>query len=633
MGNLASLTFLLGANTKDFQTKMRKASNTLRTTGQSMKKMGGQMSMYVTGPILALGGASLAAFDKQAQAEAKLAAQVRNNGKDVQATMASYKSFASSLQNVTTVGDETTLGLMQMAETMQAANVEEATKGAIGLSKALGVDLQAAMKMVVLAQNGEYTMLNRYVPALRNASTETEKASIVNKLYADGLAIAQQEAQTGLGPLKQLKNTIGDITEEFGALIAEAIKPAVEWLKSAAEKFQGLSTKGKRTIAIIGGIAAAMGPLLLAAGALVTILPAIASGLALITGPVGLVVAAIAALAAAFVYVYDNWEAFKERLSNWDWLKNAAIDAFIALIQASSYMLNELAKLFGIDFVAPLVEQLEKLKGEPPELTTEFKSFGDTVKSVASEVMDAMGFLGTSGAASLDKITTSANRALSSISQLNTRQTTQIAPDNDVADLKPPTEPPVVSREGIQNVKDYTAALNEFDATASAVGNSVGVTLEDMGNSMVESLGLAKTGFEGFVSGILGTIVKLISMMLAQAMAQSIAGATSSGVATGPGAVVATPIFIATAIAGVLSAFAAIPKFADGGIVPGGFPNDTYPALLSSGEAVIPAPIPLSNAMGNNGNIKVSGSSRISGKDLLIVFDKAMNDRDRVRGY
>ena len=37
-----------------------------------------------------------------------------------------------------------------------------------------------------------------------------------------------------------------------------------------------------------------------------------------------------------------------------------------------------------------------------------------------------------------------------------------------------------------------------------------------------------------------------------------------------------------------------------GGIVPGGFPNDTYPAMLSSGEKVIPDAIPLSSLKSNN---------------------------------
>ena len=64
MGNLASLTFMLGANTKQFQTEMRKVSNNMRKIGKEMKGLGKSMSMYVTAPIAAMGAASLAAFDK-----------------------------------------------------------------------------------------------------------------------------------------------------------------------------------------------------------------------------------------------------------------------------------------------------------------------------------------------------------------------------------------------------------------------------------------------------------------------------------------------------------------------------------------------------------------------------------------
>jgi hypothetical protein len=84
-----------------------------------------------------------------------------------------------------------------------------------------------------------------------------------------------------------------------------------------------------------------------------------------------------------------------------------------------------------------------------------------------------------------------------------------------------------------------------------------------MSAGVVESLGLADDGFQGFVKGLVSTILKLISMMLAQSISQAIAGATASGAATGPAAIFTTPAFIATAVGGVMSAFAAIPKFAD----------------------------------------------------------------------
>ena len=71
---------------------------------------------------------------------------------------------------------------------------------------------------------------------------------------------------------------------------------------------------------------------------------------------------------------------------------------------------------------------------------------------------------------------------------------------------------------------------------------------------------------------------------------------------------------------------------ATGGIVPPGFPNDSYPAMLSSREMVIPAPQSLDSIFGG-GNLKVSGSLRASGKELIAVFDQAQIDRKRVRGF
>jgi len=59
--------------------------------------------------------------------------------------------------------------------------IEEATKGAIGLSKSLGIGTNAAMKALALSTQGNYQMLERYIPALRGANTESEKAAILSK--------------------------------------------------------------------------------------------------------------------------------------------------------------------------------------------------------------------------------------------------------------------------------------------------------------------------------------------------------------------------------------------------------------------------------------------------------------------
>ena len=122
----------------------------------------------------------------------------------------------------------------------------------------------------------------------------------------------------------------------------------------------------------------------------------------------------------------------------------------------------------------------------------------------------------------------------------------------------------------------------------AAVADGINIAFNDMGHSVVESLGLASSGFEGFVQAMAHTVIDLISQMMAASISQAVAGATASGTATGPAAVFTTPAFITSAVAGVLSAFAAIPKFEFGGVVPGtSFSGDKILARLNSGEEIL----------------------------------------------
>lgn len=650
MGNLASLTFMLGANIKDFQTKMRQAAKEMDKAGQQMKGIGKSMSMYVTAPLVAMGAASLAAFDKQAQAEAKLAAQVRLNGKDVESTMASYKTFASELQNVTTVGDETTLGLMQMAETMGATNVQAATQGAIALSKALGVDLAQGVKMAVMAQSGQYEMLNRYVPALRTANSESEKAAIVSKLYADGLAIAKTEAETGMGAMIQLTNTLGDIGESFGAIIAEGIKPAVEWLKSIAAMFQNLSERGKTAIVIVSGIAATIGPLLVVLGTLATLLPTIAAGFAMITGPVGLAVLAIIGIAAAFMYVWDNFQAFKERLTDWSWLKNAVIDAAQFIMEALTIMWRPILDALGIDFITPAIDLLDNFKSEVTGTKTEFKSFGATLKSVGGQAMDALGLMGTEGEKSFEKITVSAVKSVRTIAGAINKMTSKSGSDGIAVDITPE----LLMDEGkMNNLLDaaainYLARIQKFgkvtvknwDDMMEGINAAITNTIVSLGVGIGEMLGDMITGidpnFGASVLNMLGSFLKQIgtmmitygALMLAMTLLMENPWTAAAAIIVGIAAVAAGQALMNQSAKGM--------KMAKGGIVPPGFGGDTYPALLSSGETVIPAPIPLSSVMGRGGSggeLNVKGTISGRGRDMMVTIDRARIDSKRTRGY
>lgn len=139
-----------------------------------------------------------------------------------------------------------------------------------------------------------------------------------------------------------------------------------------------------------------------------------------------------------------------------------------------------------------------------------------------------------------------------------------------------------------EKTKRFKEQLLELNDTQQAVVGSVTGGFEAMAGSLINSLGLAANGFEGFLKGMIQTVTKLIAIALSQSLANAIAGATQSGAATGPAAIFTTPAFIATAVGGVLAAFAAIPKFATGGIVPGSnFIGDNVIARVNSGEEIL----------------------------------------------
>lgn len=206
--------------------------------------------------------------------------------------------------------------------------------------------------------------------------------------------------------------------------------------------------------------------------------------------------------------------------------------------------------------------------------------------------------------------------------------------------------------EGVEEVKttltdiqkweeDYNAQRLESMKANQEAYAQIGQSLIDMFGSytegFIDSLGIADEGMKNFAKGLVGTITKLISMALSASMANSIQGATQSGTATGPGAVFATPAFIATAISGVLSAFAAIPKFETGGVVGGSsFFGDKVLARVNSGELILNNRQQrnlwgMLDTSASNTNVSLEGGFKLSGSDLELVIERTIAKKIRTR--
>jgi len=267
-----SLGVKIWGDIKPLLTELKKSERELKKFGKNAERIGKELSTSLSLPIAGFGVLAVKNFADAEKATASLTAQLRANGKDVDATLAKYTRFAEEMQRLTTEEDDAVKGFLQLAESMQSPDAEKATKDAIGLSKAFGVEMPQAIKMAVQAQNGQFTMLSRLNPAIRAAKTNAEKAAIAQKMFADGFQIATEQAKVGLGPLEQLKNQIGNLTESYGKIITEALIPIVEKIKGFAAWLDSLSESQRKWIVGISLAVAAIGPLILVIGKISTVL-------------------------------------------------------------------------------------------------------------------------------------------------------------------------------------------------------------------------------------------------------------------------------------------------------------------------------------------------------------------------
>ena len=168
-----------------------------------------------------------------------------------------------------------------------------------------------------------------------------------------------------------------------------------------------------------------------------------------------------------------------------------------------------------------------------------------------------------------------------------------------------------------------TSQHEEAVMYAEAVSGAFG----QMSNSFLDSMGQAEDGLARFGQAMAATVLRIIAMALANAMANAIVIGTQTAESTGPAAVFTMPVFIATAIAGVLGAFASIPKFADGGVVYGptlGLMGE-YAGATNNPEVIAPLnklKELIEPASSGVTQILLGGKLVASGSDLQLVLDR-----------
>lgn len=354
MGNESDLNIVVRAKDEasrvlnDVQNKTKGFSKEI----ESSFKSAAAPSAVLLGAVTAVGAATAAfgvssvkAFMESENAITQLEAAIKSTGGAAGVTSAELQKQATALQSVTKFSDEAVMATQAMLLTfteIKGPIVKDATKAALDMAQALGMDGKQAAMQLGKALNDPLTGMTK-LQRVGVTFTQAQKDQAAAMVQAGDVAGAQklilQELQkefggsaeaagtTFSGKLEILKNTFGDLQEAVGKMIVDALMPLAntfsDWLGDVQEAgglmnwFKDIIEKNAPAFYALGGaIMVGLVPALWAAAAgmwafFAPLLPFIAIG-ALIGTAIWFIVDALGGWDKVSKFLTDTWNNLME---------------------------------------------------------------------------------------------------------------------------------------------------------------------------------------------------------------------------------------------------------------------------------------------------------------------------------
>lgn len=173
--------------------------------------------------------------------------------------------------------------------------------------------------------------------------------------------------------LNSLKVTGYEIANTLFQYLNPALETVSGWLQSLSQKWNELSPGTQKAILVIGGILAAIGPVLVVLGTLassigsiITLVTTIGPVIAGVAGPIGIAIAVIGGLIAVGVILYKNWDKIKEKAGQ---LKDWVVKKFTALKDGVKNIFSSIKEAM----LAPIRKAVETIRGLIQKIKNFFK--------------------------------------------------------------------------------------------------------------------------------------------------------------------------------------------------------------------------------------------------------------------
>jgi len=351
----------IGADISQFKGELQKAEGYLQAHKEQFRKIGLGVTAVGAG-LTAFFAKAVKEYAGQEVANEKLINALKNvKGASADGAQALLDQ-AGALQTLTGYQDDQIVNAQAMLATFQLTDeqIKAITPRLIDMAAATekSTGQQADLQSIAIALGKGFTglagSLSRYGVVL---SEETKKSGDFNAILSDldknFKGAGETVGKTFTGQMRIMKAAVGDALEPIGEKLVPMLTSLMGKITKVAtsvfnwmQKHEKLMKVLVPALAIFGGIATVLGPLLI-------ILPSLAASFSMLTGPVGLVIAAITGLIAIGALIVKNWDEIKAFLiSCWEGIKSAAVTTWNAIKQFFVSIFEGIKFVFSTAFQA-----------------------------------------------------------------------------------------------------------------------------------------------------------------------------------------------------------------------------------------------------------------------------------------
>lgn len=416
---MAKFVAEISANINEFVSKLREAQGKAEKFASGLKTIGGGLTLGITAPLTALAAASLKAFGSVESLKNGLTA-LTGSAQQANKQFESLKTLSSDVGVSLDDAAKASINLQTIG--FSAERAEVAIRGIANAATLLGKgqdDINGALYGLQQLANTEFPLgedlniLKERLPQvsvlLKEAfgsarSEDLQKMKITSAQVVDTIIKGLNElpvATKGLNAsFEVMQNGVSTALAELGQTINETfditgiVKDVTARVNDIVKAFSSLEPSTRKAIVIVAALAAAIGPLLLGLGSIISIAPLVGTAVTFMTGPIGIAIVAITAAAGAIYYYWDN-------------IKKAVLTTIANIQQGISKFfsfISGIASSVGFDGIS---NSLKDLSGE-------FQYFSNNTRQKANEIGTEIKKTGTE-ISSTDEATKKLNTSLTNL--------------------------------------------------------------------------------------------------------------------------------------------------------------------------------------------------------------------------